>query len=122
MKRSGFTLIEVLVVIAVIAILAALIVPRLLGAGRQARESILKANLKTIRSMLDAYELQQGKYPKALADLTTTKNKSSQPYLDEIPMDPITGLAEYDYDPETGEVHSKAEGVTYDDGTPYQDL
>ena len=54
-RRSGFTLIEVLIVIVVIAILAAIVVPRLLGAGREAREASLRAHLQEIRNALGLF-------------------------------------------------------------------
>ncbi|MCX6811356.1 MAG: type II secretion system protein [Candidatus Berkelbacteria bacterium] len=120
MRRTGFTLIEVLIVIAVLAILAALVVPRLLAAGREAREGSLKAHLAEMRAMIDAYKQQHDAYPTSLEVLTKEQNKSTgKPYLSQIPPDPFTGSADYNYDSKTGAVHSKAEDAH--DGTAYKD-
>lgn len=85
MKKSGFTLIEVLIVIVVIAILAAIILPRILW-GPKERENTLKANLAEIRAAVDLYQKQHGAYPTSLDVLTREKNDTtSKPYMDELP-------------------------------------
>ena len=107
-RRSGFTLIEVLIVIVVIAILAAIVVPRLLGAGREAREASLRAHLQEIRNAIGLFQAQCGDYPDALADIMATAAPASGgtgvtintidwkgPYLTtasgDLPNNPISG-------------------------------
>jgi type II secretion system protein G len=69
MNRRGFTLIELLIVIVVIAILALIVIPKLMGAARQAKESTLKANLQRIRSSVAQFQADTGVYPAAIADV-----------------------------------------------------
>jgi len=69
-RRRGFTLIELLIVIVVIAILALIVIPRVMSAGRKARESTLKANLHQLRNALEQFQADTGLYPDAIADLT----------------------------------------------------
>jgi type II secretion system protein G len=68
-RRRGFTLIELLIVISVIAILALIVVPRLLGAGRKAKESALKGNLQQLRNAIEQFQSDTGVYPLVLADV-----------------------------------------------------
>jgi len=113
-RRTGFTLIEVLIVIVVIAILAAIVIPRLLGAGRAAREASLRADLETIRKGVALFQADAGTYPESLDQvkwgLVTPDG--------ELPKDPVTGQADWKYDPDTGAVHSAATGNDLS-GTPY---
>ena len=69
-RRRGFTLIELLIVIVVIAILALIVIPKLMGASRKAKDSTLKANLVLIRSALETYQSDCGGYPSTLGGLT----------------------------------------------------
>ncbi|HEY3376364.1 MAG TPA: prepilin-type N-terminal cleavage/methylation domain-containing protein [Armatimonadota bacterium] len=69
-RRRGFTLIELLIVIVVIAILALIVIPRLMGASRKAKDSTLKANLQILRNAVSQYEADCGLYPDALSSLT----------------------------------------------------
>jgi general secretion pathway protein G len=126
MKRGsrGFTLIEMLIVIVVIAILALIVIPRLLGAGRKAKEATLKGDLHQIRNAVQQFEADMGDYPAALADLVATTAPSGNggngvaldsgayqgPYLrtpdGNLPVDPFTNAADWTYTATTGEVHS----------------
>ena len=67
--HRGFTLVEMLLVITIIGILAALVVPKMMGRSEQARQSAARADIASIKTALDAYEVDNGSYPKALADL-----------------------------------------------------
>jgi general secretion pathway protein G len=71
-RNKGFTLIEMLIVIVVIAILALIVIPRLLGAGRKAKEATLRGDLHQLRNSLQQFEADCGDYPATMADLMTT--------------------------------------------------
>jgi general secretion pathway protein G len=82
--EAGFTLLELMIVMAVILILTAIAVPAYQGAVRQAREAVLREDLHTIRSAIDSYTADKQKAPQSLDDLV------QEGYLREIPMDPMT--------------------------------
>lgn len=126
-RRSGFTLIEVLIVIVVIAVLAAIVVPRLLGAGKQAKESSLRAHLQELRNAVALFQAQCGVYPADLQDVTEktftalsttglTAADWNGPYLTtpdgNLPKNPITGAnvegTDWVYTVATGAVAAKA--------------
>ena len=136
--RKGFTLIEVLIVIVVIAILAAIVVPRLLGAGREAREASLRAHLQEIRNAVGLFQAQCGDYPNALTDIMATTSPVSGangvtintadwkgPYLTTpdgaLPKNPISGAnaegTDWVYTKTTGAIKAKAGSAV--DGTDY---
>ena len=138
MKRGsrGFTLIEMLIVIVVIAILALIVIPRLLGAGRKAKEATLKGDLHSLRNAIQQFEADLGDYPAALTDLVATTAPSGTggqgldldpagyqgPYLRTpdggLPLDPFTQAADWTYDGPTGAVHS-ASSLTALNGDAY---
>ena len=92
MKRSGFTLIEIMLVVAIIGILAAMVVPRLTGRTQQARDSVAKADIEmNIPLALDLYELDVGEFPPGLDYLLENKSGKTEwrgPYLKRPPLDP----------------------------------
>jgi general secretion pathway protein G len=81
----GFTLIELMVVMAIISVLLAIALPIYQKSIVRAKESVLRNNLFTLRSMIDEYTIDKQKAPETLQDLV------SQGYLRQIPQDPITG-------------------------------
>lgn len=81
----AFTLIEILVVMAIIATLLTLAVPRYLQSTDRAKEAVLKQNLSEMREVIDKYHADRGRYPDSLDDLVRDK------YLRRIPPDPVTG-------------------------------
>ena len=83
--RRGFTLIEILIVMTIISILVSIAVPMYQKAILRAKESLLRSNLYTLRSMIDEYTYDKQKAPQSLEDLVT------EGYLREVPIDPITG-------------------------------
>jgi general secretion pathway protein G len=84
-RESGFTMIEMMIVMAIIVILVSLAIPAYQKAIIRAKESVLHNNLTTMRQVIDEYTYDKKKAPQALADLV------SAGYLREIPLDPITG-------------------------------
>ena len=78
---KGFTLIELIVVIAVLGVLATLIIPKVVGVKSEAETKAMEANEKIIRNALERYYLDHEKYPEELEDLV------EEGYLDEIPDD-----------------------------------
>ena len=86
--RLGFTLIELMIVMAVIAILIAIAVPVYNRAITRAKESVLRNNLFTMRTVIDEYTYDKQKAPQNLQDLV------SEGYLRTIPVDPMTGSAD----------------------------
>lgn len=83
-KSRGFTFIELMVVLAIIAVLLTVALPRYFSGLERARESVLKEDLFTMRDAIDDYYVDKGAYPSSLQALVEDR------YLREIPVDPIT--------------------------------
>ena len=88
-ERRGFTLIELMIVMAIIAILVGIAVPIYNRSITRAKESVLRNNLFTIRTVIDEYTYDKGKAPQALQDLV------SEGYLRQVPVDPMTGDSDW---------------------------
>jgi len=86
-QDAGFTLVELMIVMAIIAILMMVAVPRFAAAVRMAREAVLKEDLFTIRGAIDSYTMDKQKAPQSLDDLV------QEGYLKSIPEDPMTKSA-----------------------------
>jgi general secretion pathway protein G len=125
--RRGFTLIELMIVISIILILVSVALPAYNQSIVRARESVLKQNLFTLRSVISQYTLDKQKAPQSLDDLV------SGGYLKQLPVDPMTGkndtwvadqpqdtMMSIDEQDEGGiiDVHSGSEGVS-SDGSAY---
>ncbi len=87
--QRGFTLIELMVVMAIISVLIAIAVPIYQKSIIRAKESVLKSNLSNIRAMIDEYTVDKQKAPDSLQDLVTDG------YFRQIPQDPMTGSSEW---------------------------
>ena len=81
----GFTLLELMIVISIIVILAAVALPQYQKSVLRARETVLRDDLFQMRKLIDQYAADKGQLPQSLDDLVTSN------YLREIPEDPITG-------------------------------
>lgn len=82
--RDGFTLIELMIVLTIVAILVSIALPIADSAILRAREAVLKSNLHTLRTLIDHYTADKRKAPQSLEDLVTAG------YLRALPKDPIT--------------------------------
>lgn len=82
--RSGFTLIELLVVLAIVALLLTIVAPRYMGSIDHAKEVALKEDLKVMRTSIDRFHGDKGRYPLSLDELVKER------YLRTIPPDPMT--------------------------------
>jgi general secretion pathway protein G len=88
-RRFGFTMIELMIVMAVISILVAIAVPMYQKSVVRAKESVLRQNLFSLRTVIDEYTYDKAKAPQALQDLV------SAGYLRQVPVDPMTGQADW---------------------------
>ena len=87
-RQRGFTLIELMVVISIIVILMSVAIPRYQASILRARETVLRDDLYTLRSVIDQYTLDKQKAPQSLQDLVDGG------YLKTLPMDPFTNSRE----------------------------
>ncbi len=124
-QDAGFTLMELMIVMAIISVLATLAVPSFIGAIKSAREAVLKEDLHVMRAAIDSYTMDKQKAPQSLDDLI------QDGYLRSIPDDPMTKSKDtwvtdtsdalYSLDqtePGIADVHSGSDEIG-SDGQPY---
>ncbi|MGC2638064.1 MAG: type II secretion system protein [Acidobacteriaceae bacterium] len=83
-RDHGFTLVELMIVMLIIGVLAAVAVPSFVGAIKNAREAALREDLHVMRDAIDSYTMDKNKAPQSLDDLVQSG------YLKSIPIDPMT--------------------------------
>src|ERR1700730_12222807 len=86
--RGGFAFVELMIVMAIIAVLLSVAIPIYTRSIVRAKESVLRSNLFTLRTVIDEYTYDKQKAPQNLQDLV------SEGYLRQIPVDPMTGSAD----------------------------
>ena len=119
-RESGFTLIELMVVLAIIALLVSIVAPQYTGRIARAEETVLREDLLVMRDALDKHLADAGRYPTTLEELVSKR------YLRNIPSDPFTQTSASwvvvaPADPQKGgvaDVQSGAKGVG-SNGKPY---
>lgn len=113
-KRKGFTLIEIMVVLVILGVMAALVVPRVLGRAEDARKVAAKSDIASIMNALKLYNLDNMRYPtngqglEALTQKPTVapipNNYKDGGYLDKLPIDPWGSPYQYQNPGKHGEV------------------
>src|ERR671918_536358 len=101
-KTAGFTLLELMIVISIIIILAAITLPQYQRTIMHTREAVLRDDLFKMRSLIDQFGADKGRLPQSLDELV------SEGYMRELPVDPFTG--QKDWAISTGEDPNSSEG------------
>lgn len=125
LRMAGFTLLELMIVISIIIILASITLPQYQKTIMHTRETVLKDDLRKMRSLIDQFAADKGRLPQSLDEIV------SEGYMREIPVDPFTGNKDWALttgeDPNSSEgsqgvtdVHS-ASSETSTEGTPYSE-
>jgi len=126
-RRRGFTFVELMVVITIMVIIISMAIPTLTRSITRAKESVLRNNLTTLRTVIDNYSYDKGKAPQSLQDLV------SEGYLRTIPTDPMNNYATdwrtvmedatqsvSQSEPGIWDVHSNSDKTSLE-GTPYSE-
>src|SRR5258706_432358 len=100
-KRSGFTLVEILIVVIILGILAAIVIPKFTNASSEAKRNTLAATLHSLRGQVELYMLQHGDKPPVLTgtdwtpltDQTTFGTQTTGPYIMTAPANSVNGHA-----------------------------
>jgi general secretion pathway protein G len=126
-RRRGFTFIELMVVLTIIVVLVTMAIPIYQKSIIRAKESVLKNNLFTLRTVIDNYTYDKQKAPQTLRDIVM------EGYLRDVPMDPMTGSNQTwkaimedatqsvnQSEPGIFDIRSGSDKISLD-GTPYSD-
>ena len=97
-SQAGFTLVEMMVVVAIIAVLVAVLVPNFMRARAQAQTSSCMMNLKSIATALELYQTDNAQYPTASKTSVNSNDSNLFPYINQVPVDPAAAKnAFYEY-------------------------
>jgi len=126
-RRRGFTFIELMVMVTIMVIIISMAIPTLTRSITRAKESVLRNNLTTLRTVIDNYSYDKGKAPQSLQDLV------SEGYLRTIPTDPMNNYSTdwrtvledatqsvSQSEPGIWDVHSNSDKTSLE-GTPYSE-
>lgn len=122
-RQSAFTMIEMLIVMAIIAVLLTLSLPKFFQGVDRSKEAALLENLHSTRDVIDKFYSDTGRYPESLDELVEKR------YLRSVPLDPVAGSArvwiiippEPPYKGQVYDIKSGARGATHD-GRPFSTL
>lgn len=130
-RKPGISILELLIVVVALAVVAGILLPKLMGSNTQAKETDLRSDLKMLRNAIDAFHTDTGQYPATLQDLAETgvaqvrvaggeavvKEDWHGPYVEAVPKDAVSGGA-FRYIDGTGKVFSPTSGASLD-GSEY---
>jgi general secretion pathway protein G len=128
MKRNGFTLIELMVVVIIIAALAGMVLPRILPASDEAKRNISKGDMANIGVALKLYRLHNDRFPSTDEGLGALMSKPASarnwrgPYLEKRPLDPWKRLYQYRYPGRNNIVGFDIWSLGPDESTPDDDV
>ena len=88
-RRAGFTLLELMIVISIIIILASITLPQYQKTIMHTRETVLRDDLRKMRSLIDQFAADKGRLPQSLEEI------ASEGYMREVPIDPFTGQKDW---------------------------
>jgi general secretion pathway protein G len=111
-RRAGFTLVEMLLVLVILAVLAAIVIPKFAGRTQQAKVAAAQTQIASFKTSIESFEVDTGSYPSNLNALVDAPNNARDwkgPYLDKIPPDPWGNAYIYSY---PGKIHPQSYDVT----------